>query len=174
MIPKKIWANSGDSHFLEPPDLFEQRLPKALADRMPNSQKFDGFEIVTVDGQEFRRNMPRPGNTGETMGDIVAKRAPGANDPVLRLKDLDEEGIWAEVTFRSIGIWASSIKSRDLMAAGVGALNDWAHDYIMTASPRLVPTASVSLLDVQDAVAEVERCAHPLLRRWRDLGSVPR
>ncbi|TQM11229.1 amidohydrolase family protein [Pseudonocardia kunmingensis] len=158
-IPKKIWANSGDSHFLEPPDLFDERLPKALADRMPKSQKFDGYEIVTVDGQQFRRNMPKPGNTGETMSDIVNKRAPGANDPVLRLQDLDEEGIWAEVTFPSIGIWASSIKSRELMASGVAALNDWAKEYIMDASPRLLPTASVSLLDVDDAVAEVRRCA---------------
>ncbi len=41
MIPKKIWANSGDSHFMEPPDLFTNGLPKALADRMPKSRKFD-------------------------------------------------------------------------------------------------------------------------------------
>lgn len=140
-IPKKIWANSGDSHFVEPPDLFQERLPKALADRMPKSQKFDGYEIITVDGQQFKRNMPKPGSTGDTISDLVIKRAPGANDPVLRLRDLDEEGIWAEVTFPSIGIWASSIKSRDLLAAGVRALNDWAKEYIMAASPRLVPTA---------------------------------
>ena len=159
MTPKKIWANSGDSHFMEPPDLFTSGLPKDLADRMPRSQKFDGYEIVSVDGQEFRRAMPKPGKDGETMGDMVFKRAPGANDPLLRLKDLDEEGIWAEVTFPSIGIWASSIKSPELMRAGVQCLNDWAHEYIAKASPRLLPTASLSLLDVGDAVAEVERCA---------------
>lgn len=158
-VPKKIWANSGDSHFMEPADLFDNGLPKSLADRMPKSRKFDGYEIVTVDGQEFRRNMPKPGKDGETMSDLVNKRAPGANDPKLRLKDLDEEGIWAEVTFPSIGIWASSIRSPDLMREGIKVLNDWARDYIMKASPRLVPTASVSLLDVDDAVAEVERSA---------------
>ncbi|MGX7679260.1 amidohydrolase family protein [Jatrophihabitans sp. DSM 45814] len=159
MIPKKIWANSGDSHFVEPADLFENGLPKALAERMPRSEKFDGYEIVTVDGQQFKRNMPRPGKNGQSMGDLVNNRAPGANDPHLRLKDLDEEGIWAEVTFPSIGIWASSIKSTDLMREGVKALNNWAHEYIMKASPRLIPTASLSLLDIDDAVAEVERCA---------------
>src|SRR5258706_10975208 len=111
---------------MEPPDLFSHSLPPALADRMPKSQKFDGYEIVTADGQEFRRSMPKPGKGGESMTDIVTKRAPGANDPLLRLKDLDEEGIWAEVTFPSIGIWASSIKSPDLMREGVKVLNDWA------------------------------------------------
>jgi predicted TIM-barrel fold metal-dependent hydrolase len=159
MIPKKIWANSGDSHFIEPPDLFTDGLPKKMAERMPHSQKFDGYEIVTVDGLEFRRSMPKPGKDGQTMGDMVNNRAPGANDPALRLKDLDEEGIWAEITFPSIGIWASSIKSPDLMRAGVRCLNDWADSYIAKASPRLLPTASLSLLDVADAVAEAERCA---------------
>src|SRR6266508_5963314 len=33
----KIWANSGDSHFLEPPDLFTERMPADLAERMPKS-----------------------------------------------------------------------------------------------------------------------------------------
>jgi len=31
----KIWAHSGDSHFLEPEDLFQQILPAKLAERMP-------------------------------------------------------------------------------------------------------------------------------------------
>ena len=28
----KIWANSGDSHYLEPEDLYSSGLPKALAE----------------------------------------------------------------------------------------------------------------------------------------------
>jgi len=78
------------------------------------------------------------------MGDIVNKRAPGANDPKLRLKDLDEEGIWAEVTFPSIGIWASSIKSSDLLREGVKVLNNWSHEHILKSSSGLIPTASLA------------------------------
>jgi predicted TIM-barrel fold metal-dependent hydrolase len=37
--------------------------------------------------------------------------------------------------------------------------NDWVRDTIMAASPRLVPTAQVSMLSIADAVAEVERSA---------------
>ena len=33
---KKIWANSGDSHLMEPPDLFDS-LPEDIRDRMPRS-----------------------------------------------------------------------------------------------------------------------------------------
>ena len=159
MLPSKIWANSGDSHFVEPPTLFDDALPPSLAARMPKSQKFDGYEILTVDGKQFRRNMPRPNPGLKNMGEIVMSRAPGANDPHLRLKDLDQEGIWAELTFPSIGIWSSSIDDPALVKAGVQALNDWAHDYIAAASPRLLPTASLPMLSVDDAVAEVERTA---------------
>ena len=35
----KIWANSGDSHFLEPDDLLHGRCRAALAERMPRSVK---------------------------------------------------------------------------------------------------------------------------------------
>jgi predicted TIM-barrel fold metal-dependent hydrolase len=37
--------------------------------------------------------------------------------------------------------------------------NDWVHDTLITVSPRFVPTAQVSLIDIDDAVAEVERTA---------------
>ena len=47
-----LWTNSGDSHFIEPPDLFKQNLPPALADRLPRSEKVsDTEEIVHIDGR---------------------------------------------------------------------------------------------------------------------------
>ena len=51
----KIWTNSGDSHFLEPDDLWQSRLPKRLADLTPRAEKDpDGeYETVHVDGQIF-------------------------------------------------------------------------------------------------------------------------
>lgn len=159
MLASKIWANSADSHFVEPADLFANALPASLADRMPKSEKFDGYEILTVDGKQFKRNMPKPNAGMVSMGEAVNARAPGANNPQLRLKDLDNEGIWAELTFPSIGIWASSIDDPVLVNAGVMALNDWAHEYIAGASPRLLPTASLSMLSIEDAVSEVERTA---------------
>ena len=57
----KIWANSGDSHFIEPTEAWEA-LPAALQDRMPRSVKDAGgeFETIHVDGQSFKRRMPSP------------------------------------------------------------------------------------------------------------------
>jgi predicted TIM-barrel fold metal-dependent hydrolase len=158
----KIWANSGDSHVLEPKELFHERMPKALADRMPRAEKFEGYEIVHIDGQEIRRPLPRPVKDGEFAGMTISdinSRPPGAYDARLRLVDLDEEGIWGEVTFPSLGLWASEIKDSGLLREGVKAINDWALEDIQGVSPRLVATAMLPLLVVEDTVAELERCA---------------
>ncbi len=156
----KLWANSGDSHLVEPDDLFTESLPAALAARMPRSEKSDDgqFETIFVDGQEFRRRMPKAGMLTDEEGRTVFERAPGANDKALRLVDLDGEGIWAELVYPSIGIWTSSIQDPDLLAAGSAAINDWAIEY-QRFSPRYVCTATIPLLTPESAVAEIERAA---------------
>ena len=163
MTSTKIWANSGDSHLVEPADLFETRLPADIAERMPRSVKDpDGaWETVYVDGQEFRRRMPKmPAGPAEirNLDGTVGDRAPGSNDPHLRLKDLDQEGVWAEATYPSIGVWSFSIRSPEVVAAGARAINDWAAEF-QAVSPRYVCTAMIPLLDVDQAVAEVRRAA---------------
>jgi predicted TIM-barrel fold metal-dependent hydrolase len=161
--PSKIWVNSGDSHAIEPEGVFDGRMASGLAARMPRTVKDpDGrWETVTVDGHEFRRKIPRPMAGGEFDGlqprEAYVQRAPGANDPELRLVDLDQEGVWAEVIFPSLGLWAASIRDPRLLREGVRALNDWTHETFSTHPDRYVPVASVSLLDVEDAVAELQR-----------------
>ncbi|HZP31336.1 MAG TPA: amidohydrolase family protein [Acidimicrobiia bacterium] len=156
----KIWANSGDSHLVEPDDLFATSLPAALAERMPRSVKDDDgrMETIHVDGQSFRRRVPRALDLKDEHGQTVFERAPGANDKARRLVDLDQEGIWAELVYPSIGIWMSSIRDPDLLAAGCRAINDWAIEF-QRFSPRYVCTATIPLLDVDTAVAEIERAA---------------
>jgi predicted TIM-barrel fold metal-dependent hydrolase len=156
----KIWANSGDSHLIEPADLFQAALPAALADRMPRSVKDpDGqWETVYVDGSEFRRRIPRSTLVDPVTGESMLERAPGSNDPRLRLQDLDGEGIWAELIYPSLAIWAHSIRDSRLLAAGCAAVNDWAIEY-QRVSPRYVCAATVPVLEVEQAVAEVERAA---------------
>ena len=53
----KIWANSADSHVLEPDDLWVQRLPKRLADRAPRAERGDKYEILYIDGKQINRQL---------------------------------------------------------------------------------------------------------------------
>jgi predicted TIM-barrel fold metal-dependent hydrolase len=158
----KIWANSGDSHYFEPPDLYTSRLPAALAERMPRSVKSeDGTsETIYVDGKSFERSLPRigivKGKSGRTLMDDL--RHAGDRDMNVRRRDLDEEGIWAELVYPSVGLWNSMIGDPVLVREAVKAANDWCAE-VQRENVRHVMPAQVSHLDVDDAVAEVERSA---------------
>ena len=146
----KIWANSGDSHVLEPGDLFTARLPTRLAERAPTTVKDERHETIYVDGQTVFRTL-------QAFAAGSRDRAPGAFDPALRLHDLDGEGVVNQVLFPSIGLWVYRMTDQELWRECARAYNDWLIEEIMTASPRLVGVAILPLADTADAVAELQR-----------------
>jgi predicted TIM-barrel fold metal-dependent hydrolase len=160
----KIWAHSGDSHFLEPEDLWHQILPAEQAERMPRSEKVgENEEIVHVDGKSFHRQLPKvmtaKGADGLTIYELSV-RPPGTRDPAARLKDLDEEGVWGEVMYSSIGLWSSMIEDPQLVREAAHAQNEWLVSEVQNVAPdRLVPAALMPMLEVEDAVRELEHAA---------------
>ena len=102
--------------------------------------------------------MPRSTLVDAETGESMLEKAPGSNDPHLRLHDLDQEGIWAELIYPSLAIWAHSIRDPELLAVGCAAVNDWAIEY-QKVSQRYVCNATIPTLDVDHAVAEVVRAA---------------
>jgi predicted TIM-barrel fold metal-dependent hydrolase len=163
-VDGKIWAHSGDSHFLEPDDLWHQILPKRQADRMPRSEKTgDEEEVIHVDGKSFRRPLPkimtRKGADGLTIAE-ASFRPPGSRDVRARLRDLDAEGIWGEVMYQSIGLWSNLIEDPQLIRDAARAENEWLVSEIQAVAPdRLVCAALMPMLDVDDAVAELQHAA---------------
>lgn len=165
MSEKKLWANSGDSHSLGERAVWEEILPKSVADRLPRAERHpeEGYEIVHVDGKSFRRDIPVTRMAtkkveGKTIGELVMER--GAGDIESRLRDLDNEGVWAELVYDSLGLWSSLIEDRDLLRTVNRAENEWKATTIVEKSHgRLVPTAAVPLMDMDFAVAEVEHAA---------------
>ena len=146
----KIWANSADSHVLEPADLWLQSLPSRLARRAPRAERGDKYEILYIDGERMDRQL----------NDFMdAMRPPGARDLDIRLKDLDQEGVWGQLAFPSMGFWTVKITDRELARETVRAWNDWAHAEILSKNKRVIPTACVSTADIGNAVAELERAA---------------
>jgi predicted TIM-barrel fold metal-dependent hydrolase len=160
----KIWAHSGDSHFREPDDLWHQILPKAQADRMPRTDRISDIEErVTVDGKSFTRPIPKimtkKGSTGETIAELSLRPA-GSRDVKRRLQDLDDEGIWGEVLYQSIGLWSALIEDRQLIRDAARAENEWLVSEIQAVAPdRLVCAALMPMLDAADAVAELQHAA---------------
>ena len=122
----KIWANSADSHVLEPADLWLQSLPPRLAQRAPRAERGDKYEILYIDGERMDRQL----------NDFMdAMRPPGARDLDIRLKDLDQEGVWGQLAFPSMGFWTVRITDPELARETVRAWNDWAHAEILEQEP---------------------------------------
>lgn len=146
----KIWANSADSHLLEPDDLWVTRLPTRLRDRAPRTEKTEKYEIVYVDGKQIDRQL----------NDFMeAIRPPGATDLGIRLKDLDQEGVWSQVAFPSMGFWSVNIDDSELAREVTRAWNDWAVEEVISQTERILPSAILPIVEVVDAVAELQRAA---------------
>ena len=147
---EKIWAHSGDSHLMEPEDLWTSRLPKRLADRAPRSERGEKYEIVYIDDKQIDRQL----------NDFMdAMRPPGFKDLTIRLQDLDQEGVRSQLAFPSMGFWVCTIRDPELENAVAKAWNDWAMEEVMSVQDRIFAPAIIPLMDVDNAVAEAERAA---------------
>ena len=167
----KVWANSGDSHILEPDNLWQQILPKPMADRMPRTERVsETEEIVHVDGTSFSRQLPRASQvlikgdirgvyTEGTLFDI-SHRPPGSRDPQARLIDLNSEGIWGEVVYPSTGIWDYLVRDPELIRVAFHEVNEWRMSEVQRVAPdRWVVAPTIPLMNIEDAIAEVHHVA---------------
>lgn len=147
-------GNSADSHVLEPPDLWQRELPASLRDRAIRTERPEGGrELIYLDNRVIRREIP---------GFDELTRPPGAGDPTERMADLEEQGVWHEVMYPSLGLWISLAEDPELEAGLARVYNDWLLDAFMRQSSRFIGVAIVPARHIDAAVAEA--------RRAKDLG----
>ncbi len=162
---------SADSHTLEPGDLWTSRMRPDLCDRAPriiheaNGQPGD-FIVC-----EPLRPFPvgslglagvDPKDAAEFVRRGYAACRPGGWDPVERIKDMDLDGVDAEILYPGLGMYLYAIPDHELQRDAFRAYNDWAAEYASYNPARLLGIASISLADVDLAVREMSRA--------RDLG----
>lgn len=153
-----------DAHLQEPMDIWERYVEPEYSERAPKVIGHMGRLMFTYGPCEpFPEGMPQfwPDSTvadiPERFGE--AYEAWWALEP--RLKHMDQEGIDVTVCFMSNGrvaVWPT-IEDPKLQAALCRAWNNWATDYCSESGGRVKFNAQISLLDVDEAVAEVRRIA---------------
>ena len=164
-------AVDADGHILEPPDLWTTYLEPKYRDRALVLQLDEhGLEELSIGGKRSlmsRRGFP---STLGAMGDpdlgamqrdpartYLAEAPFGSMDPAERLVLLDAEGIDAVVLYTTIGLlWEAELQDPELSQAYTRAYNRWICEFCAD-SPRLVPTAHLSLSDPAAAAQELER-----------------
>ena len=159
---------SSDSHLEVRPELWLHRVPEKYRDRAPRTVYLpDGGEAILIEGlapQELEFLDHRAGRAvdqwrpfGLTREDMA-----GTGPPEQRLREMDMDGLDAEVLFPSQtagpGIWRN-IEHDDAYKAVVRAYNDWlAEEYCSVAPDRLIGLGTIPITNVEDAIAEMEHC----------------
>jgi predicted TIM-barrel fold metal-dependent hydrolase len=156
---------SADSHFVEPPGMWAERLDHRFRDRAPRA-----IRLADRPGEFFvcENLAPAPvaaffsaGVPAAEMPKFMQRRfdeAPKAVfDPAERIKDQDRDGVAAEVIYTSMGMPLFGLADAEFRAACFRAFNDWATDYCKHDLKRLIPLGLVTLEDIPAAVAELKR-----------------
>jgi predicted TIM-barrel fold metal-dependent hydrolase len=162
---------SVDDHLIEPPDLFQGRMPAALADSAPKVVILDGdreaweYEGNLYPNVGLNAVVGRPREDWSMEPARFADMRPGCYDIDARVADMDIAGIWAALCFPSLvagfcGSVFSRSKDPQLGLACVRAWNRWHHEIWAGTHPeRIIPLQLPWLADVEVAADEVRRNA---------------
>jgi predicted TIM-barrel fold metal-dependent hydrolase len=152
---------SSDSHVTMPDEAWQEYLSPEFRDRAPVTEQTDEGVFRFFEGvrtpvntlnnlagkkpEEFTLNVRR-----------FEEQRSGASDPAERIKDMDTDGVDAEVLY--VG---GPLQSRDpaLRLDSVRGYNNWLSDFSSYAPERLLGMACVPLDTAEIAVAELHRAA---------------
>ncbi len=162
---------SVDDHALEPPTLFEGRLPARLRERAPYVERAaDCASWWVVDDHRIPVLMAngasgRPMHEWGLIASDYSEFRPHVADSGLRVADMDATGVWASLCFGSI-VWGfagtrfSHMADAELGLACLRAYNDWMLEEWCGAAPeRYIPCQLPWLRDPEVAAAEIRRNA---------------
>jgi predicted TIM-barrel fold metal-dependent hydrolase len=168
--PSSLTIVSVDDHLVEPPDMFEGRLPAKHADRAPRViERPDGREMWLFEGVEipnFGLNAVS-GRPQEEYGieptrfDEIRR---GCWDVDARIADMDAGGILASLNFPSFPQFCGQIfantADKDLALTVLQAYNDWHVEEWAGSHPgRFIPLSLTPYWDPELMAAEVHRMA---------------
>ena len=146
-----------------PPDLWTDRVPKALRDRAPRVEdQGDKGEIWVCDGESWgdyrgERWFARKQRSYLALDRGGVAEAGRPVDPAKRLVDMDRDGVEASVMFPPI--LPMQVADPVLRNAVNVAYNDWALEFASPSPKRLLPVARVAPEDPVAATNELLRVA---------------
>jgi predicted TIM-barrel fold metal-dependent hydrolase len=167
----RVTVISVDDHLVEPPDMFEGRLPARFQDRAPKVvENSHGHEVWEFDGQRhFQVGMNAvAGRRPETVKlepfrfDQMRR---GCWDIDARICDMDLNGVWASLNFPSMvtgfcGRVFSQASDPELGLAVTRAWNDWLYEAWYSPYPdRIIPLGITFLSDPELGAQEIRRNA---------------
>jgi predicted TIM-barrel fold metal-dependent hydrolase len=164
---------SVDDHLVEPPHVWQDRLPAARREAGPRIVREDapggGTDVWLYEGRRYPQIglnavAGRPPEQFGTEPMRYTDMIPGCYEPEARVIDMDLDGVQAALCFPSFPRFAGTVflqaEDKALALLCVQAWNDFMLDEWCAAAPeRFIPIAILPLWDVAAAVAEIRRTA---------------
>ena len=156
---------SADSHMCEPPTLWVDRIEQRFRDQAPRVVKNPGdkkghffmcedlpplrLSGAFAAGQTFNKDFMEAG---------PEDALPGGWDPAARLKDMELDGIQAEVLYTTCAFVLFWLEDAGLQQACFRVYNDWLAEFCRYDSKKFAGLGLISLFDIEQGCAELERC----------------
>ncbi len=151
----KYFMASADGHVQEPKGFLREKVPAEFHDRLPSIvtnakgeqfQKTEGFRQAKLEWvQPFQGHEDMRNRSGYTPED--------------RVRDLALDGTDAEVLFPNKGLVVWATKDAHFSHLMCKGWNEWAWETFSEFNDRLVPMACIAPASLDDALAEIRRCA---------------
>ena len=157
---------SVDDHIVEPPDMFEGRLPAKYQDLAPKMiKKPDGTDVWTYDGNEMpniglNAVVGRPPEEYGIEPTSLDEMRPGCFDVKERIRDMNANGVLGSMNFPSFPQFCGQLFARtedkDVALAMVQAYNDWHIDeWCGTYPGRFIPCTVPAIWDPDVLASEI-------------------
>lgn len=168
--PRDLAVISVDDHVIEPPDMFEGRIPKKFAELGPVVVELEnGTQLWRIEDQ-LVPNIGLNATVGKEEGSTTEPQRfdemrRGTWDIEERIRDLDIDGVWASLCFPSAlsgfaGWKYSRLKNQEFGLAVMHAWNDWMIEEWAGPHPdRIIPCQITWLNDPAIAAEEIRRNA---------------
>jgi hypothetical protein len=161
---------SVDDHVVEPPDMFDGRIPAKWKDRAPRViHKENGTDVWSYEGHEIpnvglNAVVGRPPEEYGIEPTSFAEMRPGCYDIHERIRDMNVNGVLGSMCFPSFiqfcGQLFARTEDKELALVMLQAYNDWHIDEWCGAYPgRFIPLSIPAIWEPELMAAEVRRVA---------------
>jgi predicted TIM-barrel fold metal-dependent hydrolase len=161
---------SVDDHVVEPPHMFDGRMPAKYADRAPRVVRTPAgddvwqFERATIPNIGLNAVAGRPPEEYGVNPTSFEEMRPGCYDIHERVKDMSAGGVLASMCFPSFPAFSGRLfaacDDKELALAAVRAYNDWhIEEWAGTYPGRIIPMALPVLWDPELCADEIRRVA---------------
>ncbi len=156
-----------DTHFTEPPDLFQKNAPASMKAKLPRVVRVNGADRWFIGEKDF----------GSIGGNVISKGRnkllgklayttydeihPGSYQVKPRLEEMDAMGVWAQICFQNGGLTQAgsllALKDDDLAMQVIRGYNDACAERMVESNNRIFCMATLPYWDRALMVAELRR-----------------